>query len=214
MNRWLLSAAALALAAPVLAAPVKAAPAPFQFAQNDQDQHKKHGDHKGDKDQDHGQQGSQQDWDKLHQEKKTNEKLRDENMRDRDRLHEQKQEMNYIRHGEHFDWHAYTPGHRPPDWDARHRNFDRTFWQRNFNAEHRYHWRAYERPRGWYEHHWVYGEVLPSLFWSRDYWIDSYSDFGLSDPPYGYVWVRDGDDALLVDVGDGTILRVVYGVFY
>ena len=34
------------------------------------------------------------------------------------------------------------------------------------------------------------------------------------DPPYGYVWVRYGDDALLVDVDTGEILRVVYGVFY
>ena len=60
----------------------------------------------------------------------------------------------------------------------------------------------------------VFGQVLPLLFWGRDYWLDSYSDFGLMDPPYGYVWVRYGNDALLVDVESGQILSVMYGVFY
>lgn len=56
--------------------------------------------------------------------------------------------------------------------------------------------------------------ILPVFFWTRDYWIDSYWQFGLMNPPYGYVWVRYGDDAFLVNVQTGLILRVVYGVFY
>ena len=56
--------------------------------------------------------------------------------------------------------------------------------------------------------------ILPTLFWTRDYWIDDYWVFGLVAPPYGYVWVRYGDDALLVNVQTGLILRVVYRVFY
>jgi Ni/Co efflux regulator RcnB len=36
---------------------------------------------------------------------------------------------------------------------------------------------------------------------------------GLIDPPYGYVWVRYGPDALLVNVENGLILSVMYGVF-
>jgi Ni/Co efflux regulator RcnB len=38
--------------------------------------------------------------------------------------------------------------------------------------------------------------------------------FGLLIPPYGYVWVRYGDDALLVDTRTGMVLQVRYGVFY
>ena len=60
----------------------------------------------------------------------------------------------------------------------------------------------------------VYGQILPVIFWGREYWLDNYVQFGLIDPPYGYVWVRDRDDALLVDVETGRILSVQYGVFY
>ena len=67
---------------------------------------------------------------------------------------------------------------------------------------------------GWYPYRWVYGQLLPPLFWSRNYWIEDYWNYGLEDPPYGFVWVRDGNDALLIDVGGGQILSVVYGVFY
>ncbi|MDE2466542.1 MAG: RcnB family protein [Alphaproteobacteria bacterium] len=55
---------------------------------------------------------------------------------------------------------------------------------------------------------------LPYLFWTRNYWIDNYWTFGLPQPPYGYAWVREGNDALLINEQDGYILQVVYGVFY
>ena len=55
--------------------------------------------------------------------------------------------------------------------------------------------------------------MLPTLFWTRDYWINSYWLYDLPAPPYGYVWVRYGDDAVLVDVETGYILQVVYGLF-
>lgn len=111
-----------------------------------------------------------------------------------------------------YNWSSYQAGRRPPEWD-RYRNFDRRAWQENGRAQRRYHWNSYQRPRGWYYRRWTYGMVLPSLFWGRQYWIDSYWDFGLPDPPYGYVWVRYGDDALLVNVETGDILRVIYGLY-
>jgi Ni/Co efflux regulator RcnB len=37
--------------------------------------------------------------------------------------------------------------------------------------------------------------------------------FGLAPPPYGYEWVRNGDDALLIDTNTGEILQVEYDVF-
>jgi Ni/Co efflux regulator RcnB len=111
-----------------------------------------------------------------------------------------------------YNWGQYRPGQRPPDWQA-HRNFDRAPWQRNFNAERRFRWQPYQRPPGWYARRWAFGMILPSLFWTQPYWITDYGQFGLADPPYGYVWVRDGDDALLVDVQSGYILQVIYGLF-
>ena len=116
--------------------------------------------------------------------------------------------------GGRYDWNSYQPGHRPPQWQQYHQNFDPRPYQWNRNAEHRYHWQPYNQPPGWHYQRWAYGQVLPSPFWVRAYWINSYYDFGLGDPPYGFVWVRYGDDALLVDVESGQILSVEYGVFY
>ena len=46
----------------------------------------------------------------------------------------------------------------------------------NFNAPRRFHAPAYQRPSGWYSRHWTFGEILPSLFWTRNYWLNDYMD--------------------------------------
>jgi len=98
--------------------------------------------------------------------------------------------------------------------DARVRaNFDRSRYRHNIWAARHFRIGVYVRPHGWYEHHWVYGERLPGLFWGRNYWIGDYAAYDLMPPPDGYVWVRVGDSALLIDTSDGEILRVVYNIF-
>lgn len=85
----------------------------------------------------------------------------------------------------------------------------------NIRAPHRYRApRAYVRPIGWYPHRWVYGERLPRAFFAPDYFILDFAAFGLFAPWEGYEWVRYGDDALLVDVETGEVIRVEYDVFY
>lgn len=86
--------------------------------------------------------------------------------------------------------------------------------RRNFTAPRHFHHGAYVRPAGWYAHRWVYGERLPGGWYGQSYWIVDFSLFGLITPPYDYEWIRVGDDALLVDIDTGVILRVEYGVFY
>jgi Ni/Co efflux regulator RcnB len=93
-----------------------------------------------------------------------------------------------------------------------HNNF--ASYHRNFNSPHRFHTASYQRPRGWYSHRWSYGEILPALFWTQNYWLSDYVDFGLMPPPPGTLWVRDGSDALLIDRYDGSIIQVAYDVFY
>jgi Ni/Co efflux regulator RcnB len=93
-----------------------------------------------------------------------------------------------------------------------HANFNR----RNVTAQHHYHYRggAYRGPSGYVYRRWAYGDMLPSIYWGRDYWIDDYSDYGLADPPPGCVWVRYGNDAVLIDEDSGEILEIVYDQFY
>lgn len=127
--------------------------------------------------------------------------------------HSQSRDTRRSQQNPRYDWRHYNPGHRPPDYQ-RHRNFDRRAWEHNRQASRRYRWNRYQQPHGWNYQRWTFGMILPSLFWTRQYWIGNYYQFGLANPPYGYVWVRYGNDALLVSVANGHILQVVYGLFY
>lgn len=105
--------------------------------------------------------------------------------------------------GNVWDGHAWRP-----------EQFNRRNYNRNWNAQRRFRLSPYYRPNGWFYQRWTFGQILPFVFFSQNYWIDSYWSYGLPTPPYGCEWVRYGDDALLVDVESGEILQVVYGLFY
>jgi|SRR5579871_4605185 len=115
--------------------------------------------------------------------------------------------------GHRYDWAAYQPGQRPPQWQQYNQGFNPRPYQVDQDSERSYHSQPYDRPSGWYQQRWAYGQTLPGAFWARNYWLSSYWSFGLIDPPYGYVWVRYGPDALLVNVESGLILSAMYGVF-
>ena len=128
---------------------------------------------------------------------------------------QQKNDQQHPQWNQHrYNWSDYRPGHQPQLWD-RHRN-DVNIHVYNWNrtSQVRYHYRPYEPPHGYYYRRWVYGQTLPTLFWAQNYWLTDYYSFGLVNPPYGYVWVRYGPDALLVNVYNGQILSVEYNVFY
>lgn len=64
-------------------------------------------------------------------------------------------------------------------------------------------WNAYRRPvRGW---------TLPGYWVGGGFWIDDWSSWGLSRPPYGYGWLRYYDDAVLADRG-GRVWDSVSGI--
>ena len=106
-----------------------------------------------------------------------------------------------------------TFGTRPPNWNNYPRQFDRNVYQRNVTAPRQYHWQSYNRPGGWYYQRWSYGQIFPRMFWAQDYWLTDYWMFDLPIPPYGYVWVRYGDDAVLINKRTGEVLQVEYGLF-
>jgi Ni/Co efflux regulator RcnB len=89
-------------------------------------------------------------------------------------------------------------------------------YRRAFNASHRFQYRGprYVRPSGWYYRRWTFGDVLPSLFWGSRYWINDWGYYDLMPPLPGTVWVRYGDDALLIDRYTGEIIQVQYSMFY
>lgn len=112
------------------------------------------------------------------------------------------------RHENNSNWNNNRHDNRG-SWQGR-------FNRRNVTAQHHYRYRgnAWRWPSGHSYRRWTYGMTLPSLFWASNYWISDYSNYGLAYPPPGTVWVRYGNDAILIDRYSGEILEVVYGQFY
>jgi hypothetical protein len=78
----------------------------------------------------------------------------------------------------------------------------------------RIHINQFSYPPGWAYRQWAIGAFLPPLFLSPDYYYPDWAALGLAPPPPGYQWVRYGPDLLLVELDNGQVVDVVYGVFY
>jgi Ni/Co efflux regulator RcnB len=82
-----------------------------------------------------------------------------------------------------------------------------------FSAQRRFHEGWNDRPNGWYARRWVFGEFLPWGWFAPDYYLD-FENYDLPPPPIGCEWVREGADAVLVNVWTGEVLSVAYGMFW
>ena len=69
-------------------------------------------------------------------------------------------------------------------------------------------------PHGWAYRRWVVGAALPPLFLAPAYYYSGWAGLGLPPPQPGFQWVRYGPDLLLVNVGTGQVVDVIYGAFY
>jgi Ni/Co efflux regulator RcnB len=109
------------------------------------------------------------------------------------------------RGNDRFDRRGGFRGHT--DWSRYHRSF---------NAPRRFHFRGgvYHRPPGFRYRRWSFGDFLPSLYWGSSYWINDFYYYDLMPPPAGTVWVRYGDDAVLIDRVTGEVIQVEYGIFF
>ncbi len=114
---------------------------------------------------------------------------------------------------EHRGPSGYSRVTEPKGWNNRPATVDRGAYQHNFRAARSYHVGPYHRPSGWVAHSWAFGQILPRAYWTSQYILADYWLFSLEVPPAGYEWVRDGSDALLINVDSGEILQVEYGVF-
>jgi Ni/Co efflux regulator RcnB len=109
--------------------------------------------------------------------------------------------------------HSYQRVTPPAGWNSRPAAVDKATYQHNYQASRGFQIGPYHPPAGWSAHHWAYGQILPRAYWAAEYIIADYWLFGLEVPPVSYEWVRDGADALLVNITSGEILQVEYGVF-
>jgi Ni/Co efflux regulator RcnB len=108
---------------------------------------------------------------------------------------------------------GYNRVSEPHGWNTRPATVDTNTYHHNFQAARSFRIGPYQRPAGWVAHHWAYGQILPRAYWASQFVLADYWLFSLEVPPVGYEWVRDDDDALLVNISTGEILQVEYGVF-
>ncbi|NOT40012.1 MAG: hypothetical protein HOP13_05925 [Alphaproteobacteria bacterium] len=101
-------------------------------------------------------------------------------------------------------------------WDDRSRRqqFNIRQYHRNFNAPRRYRADVYHWRNGNSYRRYGYGQRLPRHYFPRNFWIVNLITYDLFAPPPGYIWVRYGPDALLIDQYTGEIVQVRYGMFY
>jgi Ni/Co efflux regulator RcnB len=91
---------------------------------------------------------------------------------------------------------------------------DITRFRAVIRAPHRFRIGVWHAPRGFHYRRFVLGERIPRLLLAPTFYLTAYGTYGLMAPPEGYIWVRVGSDAVLVDRDSGEVIRVVYGVFY
>ena len=102
---------------------------------------------------------------------------------------------------------------RPSGVEIRPQQIDRQAYAHEFQADHAFRIGPYHADPSWRYTRWQHGQFLPSSFWTERFWLTDYWLFGLDVPPVGYEWVRYGNDTLLVNVTNGEIVQVVYGLF-
>ncbi|HEV2530600.1 RcnB family protein [Phenylobacterium sp.] len=107
-------------------------------------------------------------------------------------------EQQHSRDRDHRDHPQWRPGAFPP----------------SFASHHRFRDRPYRRPPHFFVHAWSFGEFLPPAWYGPEYLIADWWDYDLPAPPYGYDWVRVGDDAVLVEDYSGRIVQVVRALFW
>ena len=116
--------------------------------------------------------------------------------------------------GEHGGF-VGAPGehHQLRDRDRGRRWFDPDRYPHEFRAERRFYVRPYDYPQGWYARSWYFGDYLPWGWFAPNYYLD-WGNYGLPSPPIGAEWIREGHDALLIDIYTGEVLSVEYNVFW
>ena len=58
------------------------------------------------------------------------------------------------------------------------------------------------------------GDRLPYGWYASPYVVYDYAPYRLYAPPYGYHWVRVGNDVILTAIATGIVLDVIYNIWY
>jgi Ni/Co efflux regulator RcnB len=147
---------------------------------------------------------------------------RDHDRRDNDRRDHDRRDWDRNRHdnrNDHRDdWsrNRYQHGWDRPrsDWNRHPNYWDNRRHDRRDYARYRYNYGYYHAPRGYYYRTWHRGDRLPRSWYGNSYVVYDWRPYRLYAPPYGYHWVRVGDDVVLTAIATGIVLDVLYDIWY
>ena len=149
------------------------------------------------------------DWDRNRHD--NDRRDRDHDRRDNDRRDWDRNHHDYGRdHGRNNGgWDRYRN-----DWNRHPNYWDNRRHDRADYARYRFHYGYYNRPSGYYYRSWHRGDRLPRSWYGPSYIVYDWRPYRLYSPPYGYHWVRVGDDVVLTAIATGIVLDVIYDIWF
>jgi Ni/Co efflux regulator RcnB len=140
----------------------------------------------------------------------------DRNRHDYDRRDRDHDRQDWNRHDHRGDqgrnnggWDRYRN-----DWNNHPNYWDNRRHDRVDSARYRFHYGYYNRPSGYYYRDWHRGDRLPRSWYGSSYIVYDWRPYRLYAPPYGYHWVRVGDDVILTALATGIVLDVIHDIWY
>jgi len=113
------------------------------------------------------------------------------------------------------DWNGHRGWDRPrSDWSNHPNYWDNRRHDRRDYARYRFSFGSYRAPYGYHYRAWHRGDYLPRSYYSSSYIVYDWRPYRLYEPPYGYHWVRVGNDVLLTALATGVVLDVLYDIWY
>jgi Ni/Co efflux regulator RcnB len=88
-----------------------------------------------------------------------------------------------------------------------------TQYRKTVTSKKRYDAAAFVAPSGFTYRRFSVGEHVPNALLGDSVVLNNYSTYALEAPPSGLTWIRDGQDALLIDVRTGEVVQADYDVF-
>ena len=86
-------------------------------------------------------------------------------------------------------------------------------YRKTVTSRKRYNAAAFVAPSGFTYRRFSVGEHVPNALLGDSVVLNDYATYALETPPSGLTWIRDGQDALLVDVRTGEVIQADYDVF-
>ncbi|HEY5336671.1 MAG TPA: RcnB family protein, partial [Rhizomicrobium sp.] len=86
-------------------------------------------------------------------------------------------------------------------------------YRRTVTSKKHYDAAAFQAPSGYTYTRLKVGDHVPPPLLAGNVSLSDYQSYALDEPPAGLSWIRNGQDALLIDAKTGEIVQADYGVF-